>query len=322
MQKAGAQLLTSEHLYNGLNAAFIGGNIGMISNDITKVWNSSVWVDGTSEERLEALKTIKLLCMDNNFVIDYAKTLYKPTPTPEAEKLYRKYVRNTKAPRFFLYAKGKEEHQVESNNNTVVNRLEGLIKNKRLSYKVKDFGRIDYTLMVSDSDIAIDEEVIAKYIELGGEYRFKVNIEDDKDNYGYIRKCIIEDFLELGYTENELSDMLVKYGFSINKRAKKELLWLCFGDIIYENLVKNIGNKTTVCSKCGKRFEKTHPKQIYCEDCDRGYQKKKNKVITCVDCGKQIKVKGNSRTLRCEECKKKTRRESARLSMQKRKEKI
>ena len=310
MKKAEGQFITPENLYNGLNAAFVGGNIGVISNDITKVWNSSVWVEGSEEEKLEALKTIKLLCMDNNFCIDHAKTLYKPTPTEEAEGLYRKYVRNSKVPRFFIYAKGKSEENVEPNNNTLVNRLEDMIKDKRLVYKVKDFGRIDYTLMVSNPDIEVDENVIQKYIELGREYRFKVNIEDEKDNYSYIRQLIIEQLKEFGYSETELSDMLVKYGFSVNKRAKKEALWLCFGDNIYENLKRNIGNKSTVCPKCGKRFEKISPNMVYCENC----KNKTPKVHKCIDCGKDL---GSSHSCRCEECKKNAQREMARLRMAK-----
>ena len=111
--------------------------------------------------------------------------------------------------------------------------------------------------------------------------------------------------------------MLVKYGFSVNKRAKKEALWLCFGDNIYENLKRNIGNKSTVCPKCGKRFEKKHPTQVYCENCNRTYKKKEDKIITCIDCGKKLKVKGNSRACRCADCLKIYNRERERIKKQK-----
>lgn len=70
MKKAGAVHLDSETIYNGLNAAFVGGNIGIYSNNISKIWNSDVFVDGTRDEQIEAVGLIKLLCMENNFVID------------------------------------------------------------------------------------------------------------------------------------------------------------------------------------------------------------------------------------------------------------
>ena len=63
MRKADPVTLNSEQIYIGLNAAYTGGNIGTISNDITKIWNN-----GNINE--ESLMVIKLLCAENNFVID------------------------------------------------------------------------------------------------------------------------------------------------------------------------------------------------------------------------------------------------------------
>ena len=63
-------ILNNETIYNGLNAAFIGGNIGIYSNNISKIWNSNIFINGTYEERIEAINVVKLLCMENNFVID------------------------------------------------------------------------------------------------------------------------------------------------------------------------------------------------------------------------------------------------------------
>lgn len=63
MSKADPAILSGESIYGGLNAAYVGGNIGAISNDITKIWNSGK-VDETAE------KCVKWLCMLNNFVID------------------------------------------------------------------------------------------------------------------------------------------------------------------------------------------------------------------------------------------------------------
>lgn len=70
MKKAEAVQLTNETIYNGLNAAFTGGNIGIYSNNISKIWNSDVFINGTDEEKQEAIDVIKLLCAENNYVID------------------------------------------------------------------------------------------------------------------------------------------------------------------------------------------------------------------------------------------------------------
>lgn len=70
MKKAHAVHLDSESIYNGLNAAFVGGNIGIYSNNISKIWNSDTFVNGSIDEQREAVDLIKILCMENNYVID------------------------------------------------------------------------------------------------------------------------------------------------------------------------------------------------------------------------------------------------------------
>lgn len=70
MKKASPVQLNNQTIYDGLNAAFVGGNIGIYSNNISKIWNSEVFVSGTEEEKQEAINLVKLLCMENNFVID------------------------------------------------------------------------------------------------------------------------------------------------------------------------------------------------------------------------------------------------------------
>lgn len=63
LRKAKSENLNSENLYTGMVHAYTGGNIGPISNNITKVWNSN---DKISEEQLNV---VRWLCMENNQVI-------------------------------------------------------------------------------------------------------------------------------------------------------------------------------------------------------------------------------------------------------------
>jgi hypothetical protein len=103
--------------------------------------------------------------------------------------------------------------------------------------------------------------------------------------------------------------MLVKQLYGIKHSKSKESLWFCYGDIIVDNLKRNIGNKTSVCQHCGKRFKKESPDQKYCNDC-KGYQKIEYKYIHCLDCDKKVKVDSkDNQTVRCDECYKKWRQE-------------
>lgn len=64
MKKAKGGAITSESLYEGMISAYTGGNIGIYSNNITKIWNCGKPIEE------EQLKAVKWLVMENNFVID------------------------------------------------------------------------------------------------------------------------------------------------------------------------------------------------------------------------------------------------------------
>lgn len=60
MKKAPAHIVTPDLMWQGMKNAYDGGRIGPISNKISKIWNSD-------EPDLDA---VKLLCAENNYVID------------------------------------------------------------------------------------------------------------------------------------------------------------------------------------------------------------------------------------------------------------
>ena len=62
MKKAEPTQLNGDTLFRGLELAYTGGNIGIISNNISKVWNSGKITDKEND-------IVKILCMENNFVI-------------------------------------------------------------------------------------------------------------------------------------------------------------------------------------------------------------------------------------------------------------
>ena len=270
MRKADPTLLNNKTIYAGLNAAFTHGNIGIYSNDISKIWNNDVFVVGNDVDQNEAIDTVKLLCMENNFCIDSAKTLYMPERPDWFKPVVSKYTKK-KLPAFFKYAKDKEKEQVEKRNQSFVNKIFNRIPNKAINTKGLNLGSVDYRLLMDNVNIVCSEEVVNLYDELNKKYRYMINMKDEYiDNLRYVACEIREKFHETGYSENTTADMLVEYLYGHEKRYK-QLLWFCYGQNIVNNLEKNI-------------------------------QIKKTKFIQCIDCGEWIEVDNMSKSERCENC--------------------
>ena len=293
MAKADAVTVTNEEIFKGLRAAWTGGNIGVISNDITKIWNSQD-VD---------IDAIKILCMENNFCIDYAKTLYKPV-RPDTINTRLSQITNTKAPHFFRYAKKKEGSQVQRINGSVVNCLEHVIPNKRMSFAAKNIGVFRYQYMLSSpgTKVLIAPEVIDLYDEVEKQYRYSINFYEDESNFGYLRTTILNCFLNLGYSRNDICNMLVKYLFHTKQSRRKNVFWMCFGDTVFENLTRNLPAGSIQCRKCGERFVPASAQQRVCSNCS-SYQPIVSKTLKCIDCGKEFVVNGVVKNKnRCDEC--------------------
>lgn len=305
MKKASPVQLNNQTIYDGLNAAFVGGNIGIYSNNISKIWNSDVFINGTEEEKQEAIDLIKLLCMENNFVIDYAKTLYKPE---RPKHLHEKITAFTKGnvPHFFVYAKDKLDTQVENVNESFVNKLDYKIVNPRINSRSIGLKAIDYKMMVSNPNIKckavfdkfgkINEELsdpmIVKYFELNNKYHFKVNMECADILRGellnntqlkqdlFFKRIAIEirdELSKFGYTDSEIADILVKLLYHVKPSSHKSVLWFCYGKYIVENLKKNIKQTTKViqCVDCGEWFEVNTKdnETCRCNECYSEYRK-------------------------------------------------
>lgn len=271
MKKADPTQLNRQTIYNGLCAAFTGGNIGIYSNDIAKIWNSDVFLTGTAQEKENAIAMIKLLCMENNFVIDYAKTLYKPErPKWVSEKLTAFTAK--KLPAFFEFAKDKDKSQIEERNKSLVNRLYGIIPDKPISTRGILPEKPDYRKMMYNEKIRCAREVSDLYDYLNPRYRYKLNMKEEyADNLHYIAEALRTQFTAVGYSQETIADMLVQYVYGKNIRYK-ELLWFCFGNHIVRNLERNI--------PAGK-----------------------TKYIPCTDCGEWIEIgRKDNRTCRCRTC--------------------
>lgn len=315
MSKAKAEVLSSENIYKGLITAYTGGNIGEISNSITKIWNSGEITD-------EKLKVIKWLVMINNFVIDFAKTLYKPEIPAEVEKIISKYTKS-KVPAFFMYAKKKTNKQVKSISDSSVDRIHKIYKKRNLNYNFKqdNIGVFDYKVLMNNPDTVFVQEVADRFKKVSSTLKF--NKTDDKKFYNKfaVYEKAKNEIMELGYDEKTVVDILIIDLFYNRKIPKKKAFWTLFGDTVYENICKNIADNFVMCNRCHKRFYRERPTQKYCFRC-QGYQKQRVKTITCCDCGREFEVDARNMTkTRCDKCQKTISKQKTRLRVQRFREK-
>lgn len=263
MKKAGSMKVDNKTIYKGMTDAYRGGNIGEISNNISKIWNDEV-VD---------LDAVKFQCMLNNFVIDYAKTLYKPAqPKWVKEKLgiYSK----KKLPNFFINAKDKTTDKVEVVNNSTVNKISKQIKNTSLNIE-KVAGRFYYTKLMNDKGVELDQKIIEKYKELEIENIYDVIDYNsnyyEKNNLSYEFLKIRSELLTMHDSDKYVVDVLIKYLYMHRPTNKKLTLWSCFGDIILDNLTIDLTKKfkyeAIECAECGKLIEKKSKNTTYCPSC-------------------------------------------------------
>lgn len=261
MAKAESTPINSDNVYTSLTSAY-KTNIGIISNDITKIWNSDE----------PSLNAVKWLTMYNNFTIDYAKTLFLPTPPKSSENEIKSFTKN-KLPHFFKYAKDKEDSQVSELNNSVVNKLHKIIPNKRITFKTL-VGDVDYKKLMRIKSAERDEKVIEmfKHLEYQKNRWMSSSTENNELKYNdYVRSTL----LELNDDVYHIVDSLVLYLYIENSRFKNGL-WNVFGDILYDNLLLNLGN-TIACEKCNCRTEKINELTIYCDPCAKEIEKMNKK---------------------------------------------
>nr|BDD43634.1 hypothetical protein 3 [Bacillaceae bacterium] len=290
MSVAPVQKISEDSIYRSLELSF-GSSIGSISNDITKIWNSA----GKMTD--EKLKAIKLLTMYNNFMIDYSKTNFLPKPVGKAKKLIRKHTRGD-MPYFFQWAKNKdkvankvvEEYiKVKSKNGKVyklvksqrvpvVNMLDDIINDKRITFKsVAD--SFDYKMLMNATKIneknpELNEVIIKAYAKVNKSKKWLIDKDSDdyKENkYIYVARVMKEEIIDAARTKDGkvsdvyVADVLVHHLHEETKTRNKKTLWEAFGDIVLANLEKNLAEA------------------VECEDCNKMFRKAKRKT-RCIDC--------------------------------------
>lgn len=322
MKKASAEEINYHNIYKGLELAFTGGKIGGISNDITKIWNSG-------EINEEALNAVRWLCMETNFTIDYAKTLFKPTRPEHVDKILKRYGKD-KVPYFFQYAKDKKysdnekDSQCEKINDSMINRIVKEIKNPKTMFKpLKGLDKVDYRMLLKDKqDIYFNEKINSTFDKWNKKYGNNVNLHDDdtnKNNLYIIAQEVKRDLNQIESDDDKVINSLVSFLYKNQSTRKKKLLWYIYGEQLYNNLSQNVKElEQNICHQCGRRVNENLIRGK-CFKCRQEEIKKLGgkKLIKCVDCGKDVIIDSKSRTNRCESCREKKQLEWQRESMSK-----
>jgi len=253
---AEARKINNDNILLSLKAAF-SMNIGDISNTISKIF-------GQDEITADDLKLVGQLTYQNNLAIDYAKTLFFAEP-PKAIKKKINKLKNDKLPAFFMQAKDKTSDKVLERNNSTVNRLYDIMNTKRLSF---NNGAFDYTKLMSDPSVKIDNAIVEKYKELTATRYFKLQtqleLQGDTPTQLFAIQTVREELLKLNDDATYVTDVLVKY-LHESKSEYKMFMWQCFGTEILWNMKSSLG-KLKKC-KCKEKFEPTSNRQVMCTKC-------------------------------------------------------
>lgn len=317
MGKAKSEILSPKSLFEGLLLAYNGGNIGVPSNDITKIWNSGKITQ-------EQLDVIKWLCLEVNFTIDYAKTLYKPKRPKWVNDIIIKYTKN-KTPYFFQFAKDKDIKQVEKISECVVDRISKIYPKKNVKYNFtkNNIGKFNYKVLMNNPNIEFRDDISDGYKKIVGKLNFG-NLNGEKNN-GYI--TVFDDAknkilaLDSDLSVNDIVDIIIIDLFKNRHTPLKKAFWILFENIVYENLCHNLKDNYIQCEKCHTRFYKKG-KEKNCPNC-REYKPIETKTIICQDCGKEVIVDSkDNKTIRCDYCQKLKNTELARLRKRRQRNKI
>lgn len=327
MKKAEPEQISRKAIATNLKRAF-GGNIGTVSNDITKIWNATLMNAETlrkllpfpealeiyilyslmfeEEFRQERIKLIKLRTMENNFEIDAAKTNYKPKRPKDIRKLFSPYSNNKmKMPYFFQYDKYRispqdrkskqKKKQTENWTPTTVNRLKDMFPDVRLRFKtVKDkYEVFDYTKLMKNQPKGgeLDNEIIYKYYCLNRD-KWKFSSKDSEDSKD----------------KNKKKKIPAVYAY-----IREELLKVCndpyyVTDVLVEFLFHETSSdyKTTLWSSFGDiivdNLKNNFPDRVkLCGKCRTIIQGKGNARKYCAKCSVEVrkeKVRNNVKNLR------------------------
>lgn len=276
------EVIDNNSIWESMKTAWKYGNIGVFSNRLTKIWNKENISD-------KDIKLAKQICFINNASIDCAKTKWMPEIPPTIKKQLDE-LDKTKLPYFFMYAKDKERDKVEDLNNSIVNRIcEKIedIKDNEFTYDFNKVGKFYVKTLLNNPKIDKSEvnkefgqSIIDRYEEMNetkNKWFIKVKNTNKNDSdedeiiaskSGIIYQQCKQEILSVceGVNINDVVDIIIKYVYSKHINRSKSLLWTAFGDVIVENIKKNVKD-TLMCPDCVKRVKRKSNNQVRCTTC-------------------------------------------------------
>ena len=213
---------------------------------------------------------------------------------------------NCKVPHFFIYAKDKTLDQVEPRGKSPVDRLVDIIPKYRFRFNAKVGGKFDYHMLMDNPNLIKTphvEFIIQQYDEkISNLTRIYLHDEPD-EKLPYQFQVLREEMLALATNEKYVVDAIILGIFFIRKSSHKGIFWDAFGDIVLENLKKNLSKQCaqmTLCSRCYSRFEPTD-QYAKCPVCGTKHQNVRTGA--CIDCGEEFLVDSRNMTkIRCAIC--------------------
>lgn len=296
MKKADPMEVNNENIKKCLKCSFENSQIGYISNSLTKHWNKQDEPD---------LDFVRVLTAYNNFCIDNPKSQYMPELNSKYNDMYEA-LKNEKCPWFFKYAKDKKTEECEnytedekSNVNRIAKYIMDATRNNKENRWDKDADSKFNPMYFQIKDFVIDRKSDT-YLKLWRELdrlkginntKFNKMIEQrykndstKKNLFGYVPYyCYCNNQLlkivEENWKTTEKVDIRkktaaylldIEYFQEENTSANKDILWNCFGDILYDNLKKNLENE-----KRGQEIKKCYRNAYQSRD-EREKQAEKN----------------------------------------------
>ena len=322
-EKAHAEPITKESLYEGLKRAHEYSNIGEISNMLTRLWNKD------NPDRIAAA----LLTYLNNLRIDGAKTgvVHEYTTYPAVAKRIGKATggKNGRMPHWFQFSKNQRSEKTNKDrkyadpNNSTMNRICRSfddIGNINMNYA--GIPPFNWQMLLSEPCIESRLEIPELFCEMDNANLASI-IESQESSYANEKQLVngyalvaedIVDRITAKYGSlEEAYPYVAKYLFAgegQNKSAHKQMFWRVFGEIALNNLKTNLIG-SDICPTCGMRV----PGWVTTHTCAKNVQG----FYTCIDCG-AICERSNSKQCRCEGCQEDYRRSQKKIRTRQKRE--
>lgn len=272
-------IVTNDTVYTAIISCMENTQIGDISNVMTKNYNNP---DTDVEFN-------KIMCCYNNLSIDYPKT----QDIIKLGKYKKRYnsLKGEKNPYFFRYAKGKSKNACKELSNSNADRVCAYIHrhtgNKKYAWKDTERKFDPSILFNNENPVKIDSEKYRKLEEVMFQIKLKEQLlssgikEAVKDLtrsegwkekiskyevfYHMCEKIIMSIFDTREEAVEYLLDM--EYLHRENEDKSKNILWNCFGDLIYTNICNNLYYTNVKRRKkhyetCGEKIRKVEDKVI------------------------------------------------------------